>query len=444
MIYHGTQGLVNATVTFLMKDSPKIINDEVIEKIILDTIVRCRDDETSICSSSQFNYRGQKYFFVVFYLLSSKNMKKEDGKLFIRAVNANIDSDAYDIKVEAERIESPSPEPLKFIIQKPIGNKICGLNNFTDGVINGCFMNSVMQALFNSSIFTNEIKKYKNINPNSITEIVKQSLVDYNTGVSNKGKSITLNKLYQKTINGILIEAKQGQQQDAGEFYNNLIGKLHEENKIMAKTNVLSGHQQMTTYCICANGEPETRPPILESFYCIFLSIKTKDNKLEQLLSNYTAPVEISKKDFFRSCCNNEIASQEQQTKLVELPQLLVLILKIYDNNRNKIDNSTIYPATLKINVLEKSEGKINAKYNAVGIEKFKLIAVTRHSGESIRSGHYTSHCNKNGKWYYVDDNKVIESNEKDALTAKYFRSANAILGDDAYMLFYEKIVPIN
>ena len=60
----------------------------------------------------------------------------------------------------------------------------------------------------------------------------------------------------------------------------------------------------------------------------------------------------------------------------------------------------------------------------------YKLICISKHSGESSENGHYTAYClNDNGKYYHFNDSYVEKVTNEDELYK-----------GGAYLLFYKKV----
>ena len=100
-------------------------------------------------------------------------------------------------------------------------------------------------------------------------------------------------------------------------------------------------------------------------------------------------------------------------------PNILIIHLKRFDNNGNKINNNVDFPIN-----------NLDLRKYCCGYDKkksvFSLYGVCNHIG-SINSGHYYSYCKHNEDWYnYDDDNISIISESK-------------IVSKNAYCLFYKK-----
>lgn len=115
-------------------------------------------------------------------------------------------------------------------------------------------------------------------------------------------------------------------------------------------------------------------------------------------------------------CKNTACAHKIMQ--LWKAPNVLIIVLKRFDSNLNKINTAIDIP-----NDLTFSKGSI---LKNIDLEcSYKLMAVGNHTG-SYRGGHYYALCKNNDSWYIYNDNHVSSSSEFDI--------------QDAYMLFYQKI----
>lgn len=101
-----------------------------------------------------------------------------------------------------------------------------------------------------------------------------------------------------------------------------------------------------------------------------------------------------------------------------KLPKVLIVVLKRFNNDGEKIDRLIKFPFDLDL-----------CKY-CVGYRKtsykYSLKSVANHDG-SLNGGHYYSYVqNTNGKWYTYNDTNVSEM------------SKNEVVSRSAYCLFYE------
>ena len=92
-----------------------------------------------------------------------------------------------------------------------------------------------------------------------------------------------------------------------------------------------------------------------------------------------------------------------------------------YLNKYNNIKNETFID--FPIQNLDLSEYFIGNDQK----EKYNLIGVINHYGESF-NGHYTSYCLNRNNWYCFDDETITEINK------------NSIVSDSAFILFYQKV----
>lgn len=102
------------------------------------------------------------------------------------------------------------------------------------------------------------------------------------------------------------------------------------------------------------------------------------------------------------------------------LPNILIIDLKRFDNSNKKINSIVNFP----INDLDLSKYVIG--YNKESF-KYDLYGICNHSGLTM-GGHYFANVkNANGKWYNFNDTNVKEISENDLISNK------------VYSLFYRK-----
>lgn len=119
------------------------------------------------------------------------------------------------------------------------------------------------------------------------------------------------------------------------------------------------------------------------------------------------------------SICNKKVKAKKK-IELFHSPKILIIHLKRFNNDNQKINNFINYPINnLEINnfILTKNEYKKTI---------YDLFAICNHYG-SISFGHYISICKnfKKNKWYEINDSKIKEINEAE------------IVNNNAYILFY-------
>lgn len=106
--------------------------------------------------------------------------------------------------------------------------------------------------------------------------------------------------------------------------------------------------------------------------------------------------------------------------KFWSLPEILIIDLKRFNNNLEKIDN------LINVPLINLDLEKYVIGYNSNSY-KYDLFGVCNHIG-SIFGGHYTAHVmNANNNWYKYDDTNVTLINKDKVVT------------NNAYCFFYKK-----
>ena len=106
---------------------------------------------------------------------------------------------------------------------------------------------------------------------------------------------------------------------------------------------------------------------------------------------------------------------------IFELPQILIISFKRFNNSNKKINNTITTPIT-----------NLDLSKYVIGYDKhtykYDLFGICNHNGGCL-GGHYTSFVkNANGKWYHFNDTQVTEISENNIITNK------------GYCYFYKKI----
>ena len=77
----------------------------------------------------------------------------------------------------------------------------------------------------------------------------------------------------------------------------------------------------------------------------------------------------------------------------------MILVFKRYNSTGNKILSNVEYNENLKIRETCTSD-----------VKNYNLTGIINHMG-NLYNGHYTSNVKINDKWYFMDDDVVIERN---------------------------------
>ena len=143
---------------------------------------------------------------------------------------------------------------------------------------------------------------------------------------------------------------------------------------------------------------------------------------LEGCLDKYTAEETLEHKiDVSNDNEEKKLESAKKKIQFWNLPDILVITLKRFDNRQRKNKVFIDFP-------LE----NLNMSKYVIGYDKesyvYDLYGVCNHSG-GTRGGHYTAFIkNANNKWYLFNDTSVTEISDK-----------NKIKSTQAYCFFYRK-----
>jgi len=294
---------------------------------------------------------------------------------------------------------------------------LCGLVNF--GAT--CYLNSILQSLFNNEYILDNVLNANNYNVNDtyneniLINILEQLLKDIwkqKCVLGPKPFVITLSQIEKNCIN---------EQNDPDEFYEKIITRLYEETCETVKTDEelwdnsfkdkhsfvninFYGLYKSEIYCNNCNHNSVTYNPF------ITLKLELVNNNMINCLKSHLS----WENDIVYTCekCKCENNSKKRFT-IIKTPNVFVVTLKRY-NNFNEKNNTVIdYPLLFEID----------------GI-KLELYCIVNHFGPNIYCGHYTSYVKyiNDNNWYHIDDDS-IEMIDIDNIDKS-----------DVYMLFYKKI----
>ena len=134
--------------------------------------------------------------------------------------------------------------------------------------------------------------------------------------------------------------------------------------------------------------------------------------RLTDVIDDFTAK-ETLDSDERPSCsqCKRPTRSTKQ-ISLSRLPQVLILHLKKFSNDGYKLTSPEV---------------KIDKQLTFNQTTSYTLKACISHHGHSSSSGHYTSHCEYDSRWFHFNDERVRD-------VTNTFDSDRL---EDAYVLFY-------
>ena len=323
---------------------------------------------------------------------------------------------------------------------------------------NTCYINSCMQILSHCELFNNllnslNINKLNNID-DSILLVEWKQLKEL---MWKNNCTIAPNR-FLKTIHHVSrqknLELFSGYaQNDLPEFLMFIIDSFNNSLKRKVKMNIIGVQKNNTDklaiecYKMIKEYYSENYSELLDIFYGIHVSViencennETLVNKPEPFcLLDLPIPEKdnISIYDCFDFYLNKEVLSGENKFfdsknknyidvyKYIlfwNLPNILIINLKRFDNNNKKIKKIINCPLT-----------NIDLTKYVIGYDKetyiYELFGITNHFGGSS-GGHYTSYVkhNTSKNWYHFNDTNVSQINE------------SSINNQNAYTFFLKKV----
>jgi ubiquitin C-terminal hydrolase len=333
-------------------------------------------------------------------------------------------------------------------------NGLCGLVNFG----NTCYMNSAIQCLtcikelkmyFLEKEFIEDLNK-SSIEYNLIVNWYKILLEKYN------GNNIISPDGFRREIR--IISLKEGlnlnfvgnSQNDVQEFILFLIDKMH--NGLSRKVNIKISGTVKNELDKCALKAMEHWKLFFKDSYSIFIDLfysqnsnRTFDLKNNLISVNYdpicyhTLPIPDNiekpsiydcfdlytemelmndKDNLYYNETTKEYIDSYKEIKFWSLPKILIIVLKRFNNNGDKINKLISFP-----------KEKLDLCKYCVGYKKqsyvYDLFAISNHTG-SLGGGHYYAYCKmEDEKWYNFNDTSVTK--------------VENIVTQNAYCLFYKK-----
>jgi len=219
------------------------------------------------------------------------------------------------------------------------------------------------------------------------------------------------------------------QQHDAAELLQYLFTSISEElkkNKMKDVIRDVFGFQlgSKLTCGECDRNTLKSEDQTILSIEATPISDDDTSVDVQDSLSRFTRNELLDSNTVCTKCGKTGITYKQIQIQSWSL--VLVIHMKIFDNNRNKITTGVTFPLRLS-NVL--------ARYGPNNLDKdelYELYAIIHHTGapgSSIDSGHYTATvCIKN-VWYTLNDQIVTRTTYKEVEKIQ------------PYMLFYKRVV---
>ncbi|RWR87324.1 hypothetical protein CKAN_01626100 [Cinnamomum micranthum f. kanehirae] len=280
---------------------------------------------------------------------------------------------------------------------------------------NTCFFNAVLQCLTHTAPFIEGVKTCEHICSSRdfcFLCLLKEFMAD---AFKFSGDSFSPYQLVNN-LSDINHLFKANQQQDAHEFLRCMLDKVRQSAEPNFVEQTFGGHSRSRLQCTHCHHVSDT----FESLLDLSLAIKGV-LYLSDALELFTRLEQIQGSTPCEKC--KEKVPREKGLKIEQAPEVLVLHLKRFDSNAEKIIDFVYYPFELDLKpFLSNPNGDSNRE------TKYDLYAVLVHDGNSSSSGHYFCYVRPSpDSWYNLDDAKVTPVSEYE------------VTSQDAYILFYKR-----
>lgn len=295
---------------------------------------------------------------------------------------------------------------------------------------NTCFLNSVLQCLTYTEPLAAYLQSGKHQSSCHIAGFCALCAIQKHVSRALQASGrILAPKDLVSNLRCISRNFRNARQEDAHEYMVNLLESMHKcclpsgvpsesptayEKSLVHK--IFGGRLRSQVRCLECSHCSDTFDPFLDLSLEIF-----KADSLQKALNSFTAPELLDGGERQYQCqrCKEKVRACKQLT-VHKAPHVLTIHLKRFraHDPGQKIDKKVYYGSTLDMKPF------VSGSYE--GGLKYTLYGVLVHYGWSTRSGHYACYCRtSSGMWYSLDDNRVIQVNERKVLEQK------------AYMLFY-------
>uniref|UniRef100_A0A7N0UTJ4 Ubiquitin carboxyl-terminal hydrolase n=1 Tax=Kalanchoe fedtschenkoi TaxID=63787 RepID=A0A7N0UTJ4_KALFE len=295
---------------------------------------------------------------------------------------------------------------------------------------NTCFLNSVLQCLTYTEPLVAYLQSGRHQSSCQIAGFCALCAIQKHVSraLHATGRSLAPKDLVSN-LRCISRTFRNARQEDAHEYMVHLLESMHRcclpkgvpsespsayEKSLVHK--IFGGRLQSQVQCMQCSYCSNKYDPFLD----LSLEIARADT-LQKALGHFTAKEQLDggAKQYQCQQCKQKVRAVKQLT-VHEAPYVLTVHLKRFcaHDPRQKIDKKVVFSPKLDLKpfVSGSHEGSL----------MYTLYGVLVHAGWSTRSGHY--YCfvrTSTGMWHSLDDNRVVQVNERTVLDQK------------AYMLFY-------
>ena len=329
----------------------------------------------------------------------------------------------------------------------------CGTYN----IQNGCYYNAIIKCLTFIPVFYQLVSIYANIyfqrfkqqpscHSNHGPFCPLQTTIAFMRKIFNEPTRFNCRSSeLHNNISAINESFEVGSQQDAHEFLVSLLNKI-------AKCDNINYYQRNRL-----KHRATKRTNVINKIFGTYIQSTVTCHKCKQKSSKFDAltqfEVQISHQTL-NACLNSYFKSEKLEningtdnryqcnhcncktnaTRRIIIhgsPNVLVIVLKWFDENNRKIDKQLSFPINLNIS---KYCSSLQSGQDSQAL--YQLASVTVHRGNSANSGHYTAFTKApNGQWWNTNDSKC--SKVKVETVRKCLTRDNGKQHHEPYILFY-------
>ncbi|KAL5842060.1 hypothetical protein ACOSQ3_012663 [Xanthoceras sorbifolium] len=295
---------------------------------------------------------------------------------------------------------------------------------------NTCFLNSVLQCLTYTEPLAAYLQSGKHQNSCHIAGFCALCAIQKHVSRALQAPGrILAPKDLVLNLRCISRNFRISRQEDAHEYMVNLLESMHKCCLPSGVPSESPGAYDKSLVHKIFGGRLRSQVKCMQCSYCsnkfdpfLDLSLEiAKADSVYKALTNFTAAelLDGGEKQYQCQRCKQKVRALKQLT-VHKAPYVLTVHLKRFraHDPGQKIDKKVQFGSTLDMKPF------VSGSYE--GDLKYTLYGVLVHHGWSTHSGHY--YCfvrTSSGMWYSLDDNRVVQVNERSVLEQK------------AYMLFY-------
>lgn len=270
---------------------------------------------------------------------------------------------------------------------------------------NTCYMNSVLQALFMTKLFRNEVL------------LLNENIMPLFSNLQELFVLLQHSQKYSLSPSDILHLARPpgfqlGHQHDSSEFLGYLLDVLHEQEH-SAGTSVEAsgphpesnntivqqsfGGKTMTVATCNSCGNKSER---IDKFRDIPLSFpsSSNDHSVTSLLDYYLQPEKLCGDNQYHCEKCKGLTDGQRQTHIIEAPPRLILTVKHFGYDSVSQQKTKLLHRVKLEDFIQLS----NVNY--------ELYAAVVHCGSSVDSGHYYTFAKENDEWFKFNDSFVMKT----------------------------------